>query len=399
MARLSARERIRRVVEKWFVTEPLFFAVWTMHELVVNPRIRSLRVGRGRIEYDPAFIDALDAYQLEEILAFEAMRIVLKHPYARRKARLDLAYRASNITLQEYLETTLPFPRAREVFGEDHEELDKQYFELYYSKLLEETTAVLGAAGEEAEEAEGSCRSSPDALFAHTRSAAAGGENTGLWGADDLFATAVDGKIDEAAETNTWGTIAGRFREVILAGLRPRLDYRAVLRQFRTSVLSIRRCLTRMKPNRRYGFLYMGSRYAFTTRLLVAVDVSGSMASDDLARGFSVVNRFFKYGVPSIDVIQFDTEIKGPPLTLKRARRRIVVEGRGGTSFGPVIEYIDEHRGYDGLIVYTDGYAPVPRLPRNRRTRVLWLFTHEHTYSEMRDGLRPIGPSAFLRAG
>jgi predicted metal-dependent peptidase len=34
----------------------------------------------------------------------------------------------------------------------------------------------------------------------------------------------------------------------------------------------------------RYGDLYMGSHYDFTTRLLVAVDVSGSMGSDDLAR-------------------------------------------------------------------------------------------------------------------
>ncbi|MEO1209623.1 MAG: hypothetical protein AAFX78_08790 [Cyanobacteria bacterium J06638_20] len=34
----------------------------------------------------------------------------------------------------------------------------------------------------------------------------------------------------------------------------PKLDYRAVLRKFRTSILSQQRHLTRMKPNRRYGF-------------------------------------------------------------------------------------------------------------------------------------------------
>jgi len=54
------------------------------------------------------------------------------------------------------------------------------------------------------------------------------------------------------------------------------IDY-WVLRLFRRSVLSERRRLTHMKPSRRYDFLYFGSRYEFATRLLVAVDISGSM--------------------------------------------------------------------------------------------------------------------------
>jgi predicted metal-dependent peptidase len=152
-----------------------------------------------------------------------------------------------------------------------------------------------------------------------------------------------------------------------------------------------------MKPNRRYGFLYMGSRYDFTTRLLVAVDVSGSMNTEDIARGFSLINQFFTYGVPSIDVIQFDTELKGPPVTLKRARCAHVVQGRGGTNFTPVIDFIDAQRDYDGVIVFTDGYAPVPRPPQNRRTRILWLFNSEATYRVMHARLQAIGRAAFLK--
>ncbi len=416
MARRSTRDRIRQVVDKWYLVEPLFLSVWTMHQLVVNPCIESIRVGRGRVEFNPAFVDALSAHQLEAVLNFEAMRIVLKHPYARRKARCDLAYLASNVTLQEYLDTDLPVPRARDLFGSGEHNL--QYFELYYAKLLETPAGGAGeaegqtadestaAGGETADDSGGEAASSvagaepgassPAETYARP---AAGEENTGLWGADELLACAVDEKIQAASEHDAWGTVAGRHRELILAALRPRLDYRAVLRHFRASVLSVHRRLTRMKPNRRYGFAYMGSRYDFTTRLLVAVDVSGSMGSEELAQGFSVVNRFFQYGVPQIDVIQFDTEIKGPVQSLKRARSKIVALGRGGTSFDPVIDYLDEHPGYDGLIIFTDGYAPVPRPPRGGRTRVLWLFTHERTYLEMKDGLRRIGRAAFLRAG
>ncbi len=413
---MSARERIREVVEKWFLVEPLLFAVWTAHELAVNPRIRTIRVRQGRVEYNPAFIDALGRGELEQALTVEAMRILLKHPYARQPGNPELAYAASNLTLQEYLETTLPLPRARDVFG--RADFDRQYYEFYYHKLAEQghaggalATALGGApaggasGGDSGEVATGTDgrgaglagAAPPSPLDAYASPRLSGRENTDGWGPDELRCDQINDRIRAAEESGSWGSIPGRLKERILASLRPRLNYRAVLRQFRASVLSVHRRLTRMKPNRRYGFQYMGSRYDFTTRLLFAVDVSGSMSGPDLARGFSVVNRFFKYGVEAIDVIQFDTEVKAEPVTLRRARRGIEVEGRGGTSFTPVIEFLDQHPGYDGAIIFTDGYAPVPPRPKNRRTRLLWLFNREETYRRQHEALRALGRAAYLK--
>ncbi len=411
---MTARERIRQVVEKWFLVEPLLFAVWTTHELAVNPHIRTIRVRQGRVEYNPAFIDALGRDELEQVLVLEAMRILLKHPYARQPGDSELAYAASNLTLQEYLETALPLPRARDVFGTTA--FDRQYYEFYYHKLAERVAsrgalpvalggAVWGASGESGEvateddgPAAGAVGAEPSSpLDAYVRPRLSGRENTDGWGPDELRNDQINDRIRAAEETGSWGSIPGRWKERILASLRPRLNYRAVLRQFRASVLSVHRRLTRMKPNRRYGFLYMGSRYDFTTRLLFAVDVSGSMSSPDLALGFSVINRFFKYGIEAIDVIQFDTEVKGGPASLKRARRSVKVAGRGGTSFAPVIEFLDEHRDYDGAIIFTDGYAPVPPRPKNRRTRLLWLFNREETYRRQHKALAALGRTAYLK--
>ncbi len=413
---MPARERIRQVVEKWFLVEPLLFAVWTTHELAVNPRIRSIRVQQGRVEYNPSFIDALDRNELEQVLVLEAMRILLKHPYVRRPGNAELAYAASNLTLQEYLETTLPLPRARDVFGRS--DFDRQHYEFYYHKLAERLASgdvrpgvldfsLMGSdSGGESEQAatEADGRQAGEAgsgrlssFDAYVRPRISGRENTDAWGSDELRSNQINDRIRAAEETDSWGSIPGRWRERILASLRPRLNYRAVLRQFRASVLSVHRRLTRMKPNRRYGFQYMGSRYDFTTRLLFAVDVSGSMSSPDLALGFSVINRFFKYGIEAVDVIQFDTEIQGEPMTLKRARHRIEVSGRGGTDFTAVIEFLNEHRNYDGAIIFTDGYAPVPPRPKNRRTRLLWLFNHEKTYQRQHEALRALGRAAYLK--
>ena len=369
---MSVRQRVSAISQRWFLVEPLLFAVWTTHDLVMEPKIHSIRVGRGRIECNPAFLETLDPRNLETVMRCEAVRILLKHPYQRRKPDGALSYLASNLTLQEALQTDLPWPRAQEIFGTH--QYDNQYFEFYYQLLQEK------------------------AFAASPGDAAKGLENTRDWDADDLLGDRIDAQIRSAQHSASWGTVAGRLREQILANLNPQLDYRSILALFRKSVISTRRRLTRMKPSRRYGFQCMGSRYEFATRLLIAVDVSGSMDAKDLAHGFSVINRFFRYGVRSLDVICFDTQIQGQPLALSKARHRVEVTGRGGTDLGPVLDYIDEHREYDGLIVFTDGQAPIPRPPRNRGTRVLWLFNSEDMHRRYAAGLRAIGLSLYLKA-
>ncbi|MDJ1168531.1 VWA-like domain-containing protein [Roseofilum sp. BLCC_M154] len=411
-----ARHRIARIVEKWLLVEPLFLAVWTSHALVSEPRIQTIRVQRGRIEYNPEFIAQLSDRHLEATLRFEALRILLKHPYSRRQAHSAISYAASNITLQEYLQTELPFPRARDVFGDSSS--DQQFFEFYYHKLLDQVPPFLrGARGDqqspnpqqggsgagmgEAETAlpcSSSNSSTSDLLEVYTDADLSGVENTDQWDRDELLSDRLDDLVRMAQANDSWGSIGGKLRERILANLHPKLDYRAVLRKFRTSILSQQRRLTRMKPNRRYGFAYMGSRREFTTRLLFAIDVSGSMGTKELQQGFSVVNRFFNYGVPAIDVIQFDAQITADVMTFRRAKREVQLTGRGGTNFDPVLAYLEEHRDYDGLIIYTDGYAPCPKPPQNRRTRILWLFVSETHYRSCYPKLEHLGLGAYIKA-
>ncbi|MGB0561379.1 MAG: DUF2201 family putative metallopeptidase [Spirulinaceae cyanobacterium] len=424
--KLPTRQRIARIVEKWLLVEPLLLATWTSHALVAVPRIQTIRVQRGRIEYNPSFIEQLSDRHLEATLRFEALRILLKHPYSRRQAHSKISYAASNLTLQEYLQTELPFPHAKDVFGD--RSCDRQFFEFYYHKLLDQEPATAptdsaesgsgnateiavgeagaGAAGvaESAQAESFASDAEPDSdrpkalLLIYIDSTLSGVENTDQWDQDELLSDRLDELVRNAQANDSWGSIGGQLREKILANLHPKLDYRAVLRQFRTSILSQQRRLTRMKPNRRYGFAYMGSRRDFTTRLLFAIDVSGSMGTEELRQGFSVVNRFFNYGVPAIDVIQFDTQITAEVMTFRRAQQHIQLTGRGGTNFDPVLAYLNEHRDYDGLIIYTDGYAPCPAPPQNHRTRILWLFVSEAHYRSCYPNLQQLGQGAYLKS-
>ncbi len=401
-----SKERISAIIEKWYMLEPLYFALWTTHELHIEPQIASLRSGGGRIEYNPEFIQSLDDRMLEEVLRFEAMRLLLKHPYQRRKPQPKISYQASNITVQEYLDSPLPIANARQTFG--NEDCNQLYFERYYQMLVEDENgaAVSGSEGEGENDGddssggagaatdEGSEEKNEDGLQNYASAGAE--ENTETWEENEFFSQKINEKIEFAEQNRQWGNIPGAIQGLILATLKPKLNYKDMLKSFRASILSSKRSLTRMKPSRRYGFAYMGSRRDFCTKLLVAVDVSGSISDRDVQCAFSVINQLFKYGMETIDVIQFDTEIKGEPMQLKKARHKVEVKGRGGTDFQAPLDYIDKHRQYDGLIIFTDGYAPSPKPPQNRRTSLFWLFNHQDNYLHSKVGLLHLGRAGFV---
>ncbi len=444
-------KRITQVVERWFLTEPLLFAAWTTHRILPNPKIENVRVRSGSVEFSPSFFESLDDRTLTDVMRFETLRIILKHPYERRRPNGELAWEASNLAIQECLHTALPMPSAEDRFETDTH--NKKFYEYYYNLLWgaqadgdcdDDVCGECGDSecegdcdGEESAaddndsnaECDGACEScgestcdgscdgnsagsgesgnqkqsqQPCSVGDYCDSQFSGLQNSIDWDYDQLFIEQLNDIITDIESSDSWGTVPGSGRELILASRTPRLDYRRVLRQFRSTILSTDRRLTRMKPSRRYGFQYMGSRRDFTTRLLFAVDVSGSVSSSDIRTAFAIVNRLFKYGIESIDVLWFDTQIRNDkPIEIKRARREIEVSGRGGTCFQPIMDYLDDHRQYDGLIIFTDGIAPVPDRPkRNRRTRVVWLFNNEQNWRSQQAGLTQPGmSSAFVLPG
>lgn len=442
---LSSQERITKNIEKWYLLEPLYFLIWTTHDAVVNPFIQTIRTGNGQIEYNPDFISSLTDELLDAVLKAEMTRILLKHPYLRRKDNAKAAYLASNITLKEYVETPLDFPTAEQIFGSKG--FKRKHFEFYYNKIMEQAQGQSDGQSSEKkgnnsqksdknkssssskdenspqnkgdgppqyknenetknEETEGQNEEqkpqtegnqAPPDIHQYTDEQASGHENTEQWNDNEWMTSLINDKIEVAMQSTSWGNVPHHLQELIIASMRPKVDYRRILSAFRQSVLSSKRTLTRMKPSRRYDFQYMGSRRDFCTKLLFALDVSGSVPTKELQKGLSMLNQCFKYGIESIDVIQFDTRIKGEPLTVKKAKSSLQITGRGGTDFTPVIQYIDTHKSYDGLIIFTDGYASRPQMPKNRSTRILWLFNDEQNYKAMAGNVKGIGNSAFLK--
>ncbi len=208
-----------------------------------------------------------------------------------------------------------------------------------------------------------------------------------LWEEDDFMGCTIDSIIED---TNSWGNIPGDVVAKIMANVKVKVDYRKVLSGFRASVLSSKRQLTRLRPNRRSGFENMGSVRKFDTKLLVAVDVSGSISDASIARFYSVINRMFKYGMEHIDTVQFDYEM-GEVRSFKRKVKKVTVVGRGGTSYQPIFDYITEHTDYDGLIIFTDGYAERPVLSKKLRTKIAWVCNNRSNYEINGEWMRQYG--------
>lgn len=132
----------------------------------------------------------------------------------------------------------------------------------------------------------------------------------------------------------------------------------------------------------------MGSVYELSTKLLIAIDVSGSVSSKSISHFLKVIERFFKNGISEIDVIQFDANVKKEVVSLREYHKRFQngfkVTGRGGTNFQPIFDYLKQNNKYDGLVIMTDGYAPKPSIDFYIRAKVLWVLEDEECYRKNR---------------
>ena len=424
-------EILSQIAGDWFLTEPLMFAAWCTHTLEENTKMSvPMRTGKMRIEYNPDVMKSWTRMEIEERLRFEVVRILLGHPYQRQpyKAKKATLGVASDVTLtasyhrigtiklpaglqyekglcfeeyyaivEAYLDKNLKSPKYDvegliddggggvsddvDTSGESGGQAEKaeqkgmsiDELEDALSSLLDDTEDGTGSSDDTEEDDMGT----DDQELRDLADQAA--ESAELWEEDELAAEQVKEVIRRAQRSKQWGSMAGGLRDEIEATTIVRIDYRTILSGFRASVLASKRRLTRMIPSRRYGFQYMGSKRDFTTRLLVAIDVSGSVDDKQVAQALSIINRFFKYGVENVDVIQFDVCLHGDVMPMKKAQKSVHIEGRGGTDFQEAIDYFLENR-YDGLIMITDGYANVPDVPEHFYGNILWMLYDAQAY-------------------
>ena len=385
------QERYTHILERWFITEPPLFAILCMHELVQNTQMSCpLRSGRKRLEYNPDIVREMSDNALEEALRAEAVRLLLKHPYERRPE--GCSQKAMGLASNLVIGDNYTHPRFRietpENFG-----LKKGMNYEWYARMVEQQIDSDGGGNGKGGDGGGEEDNDDDS----GNGIPAGNKYRDLaelWDEDELTVQMINEVINT---TKSWGSLGGSFAELLQASVKAKINWRNVFAGFRASIISSKRKLTRMRPNRRTGFENMGSVRRFDTKLLVAVDVSGSISTESLKYFYGVINSAFRYGFESIDVIQFDCGVRAVH-NLKKVVRDVAIVGRGGTSFQEPIDYAHEHQ-YDGLVVLTDGFAPEPTIPDGFKTGILWVCENESCLKQHRKWMEKTGRTCVMQIG
>ena len=375
------QERYSHILEQWFIMEPPLFQVLCVHELVADTQMKCpLRSGRRKVEYNPEIVAEMSDEALEEALRAEAVRLLMKHPYERRPD--GCSQRAMGLGSNLVIGDNYSHPRFRIETPQEYGLKSGMSFE-WYAREVERQQG--GSSSEDSDD--DSSEGGPGKSEKHRDLAE-------LWDEDDMTVQLINGII---SSTKQWGSIPGNLAELLTSSLKAKINWRNIFAGFRASIISSKRKLTRMRPNRRTGFDNMGSVRHFDTKLLVAVDVSGSISTESLQYFYGVINSAFKYGFESIDVIQFDHGVRAVH-SLKKVVKDIAILGRGGTSFQEPVDYAHEN-GYDGLVMLTDGYAPPPRIPEGFKAGLLWVCENQDCLNHHKSWMETMGRTCVMELG
>lgn len=166
----------------------------------------------------------------------------------------------------------------------------------------------------------------------------------------------VKGMVEEAI-SKAAGKTPGHIFEILKKLQAPIVNWKYIFRQLMGRKAGGRRTTYARRSRRHNHFGIKGKSSHASIPLTVMVDTSGSMSTKDLEMVFTEIESMsqrFK-----ITLVQFDHEVQGLPAVYHRGDwRNIKINGRGGTSFTNVFDWIEEHKVVGiGNICLTDGYA------------------------------------------
>ena len=401
----KAEDKINKVIFKMWRCDAVLFGSLSLLDKIADPQYDTMGISIGThrvsLRYNPNFVNEISIERLELVLVIEGFRVLLRHPTTRLREPGNISQLASSLAINQLmnddlekllqgldevtpgpatfgLESNLAFEEYYRGLLEKQdktEEQIKQYWNSLSDEEKQEQIDKAMANGQSAQDARDEnadednyqqFENEQEAMKAHTNPN--GNANQG-WGKNNGFDADVKGFIDKVRNrTKQWGKYTGTAQGQILAAIDPKISCKDVIRKFNCSVITGQTIPSRMKVNRRWDVERPGYRRVYKPKIIFAIDVSGSMSDEDLAYGFSVVNRILY--ISEIIFVEFDTEIKQVEKNLRKARKSFTVHGRGGTDFEKIMDMADNEK-VDGLIVYTDGCAAAPHQPR---CKVLWLL-------------------------
>jgi len=131
----------------------------------------------------------------------------------------------------------------------------------------------------------------------------------------------------------------------------PSYDWKGYFRRFFGSSSKIYTKKTRRKLNKRFKE-NPALKIKPKKKVLLGIDTSGSVSDKDLMEFFNEINHMYKTGI-SITIAEGDATIY--KVYEYNGKVSETVTGRGGTDMNIFIDYFNENKQYNSLIILTDG--------------------------------------------
>ena len=192
--------------------------------------------------------------------------------------------------------------------------------------------------------------------------------------AKERLKQAVEKAAQDASSGQGWGTVSADMRKRIMDMIKPKVNWRSVLRYFiKTSQRADKRSTVKRYNKKYRAQKYAGKKVKRTAKIAIAIDQSGSVSDSMLAAFFAELNGLSK--LAEFTVVPFDTQVDDSKVYVWKKGQRVAVERvlTGGTDFDAPTRYSNE-RSFDGLIILTDMEAPKPIPSKAQR---MWMTTPE----------------------
>ena len=140
------------------------------------------------------------------------------------------------------------------------------------------------------------------------------------------------------------------------------VDWKKVLQTFVGRRQRANKTSTHRRLNRKYPYIHPGKHRSHTSNLVIYIDQSGSIGSDDIVMFFGALTELSKN--VTFTVYFFDTSVdERSKFVWKKGKRNVEAKRTryGGTCFNCVeLHYREISADYDGYLVLTDGCASKP---------------------------------------
>lgn len=350
--------------------------------------------------YNPKYIENLSLEQTQFVLAREALHCALSH-FARRqhriKARWDIACEHSinpvlvkdglvpppaTIVISAYEGMTAEeiYPYIKD--NEDDEPMDENI------QSGDDSDPTKGGSQKGEENRAGGQGKSPkeeDAQSGGDAEAQQQEELEGETGAaqpkpltaseQDALATQWQQRMAGAAlQAQQAGKLGGMLARLVGELLQPKLPWRMLLARYMTQIA--RDDYSYARPSRREGEMIMPSLRSSQANIVVALDTSGSVSSQELSEFLAEINTLKAQLRASITLHACDTELAkdGPWVFEAWEEFKLPKEfhGGGGTDFRPIFEWIERNgKSPDMLLYFTDAEGEFPSI--EPAYPVIWL--------------------------